>query len=114
APMVFDYVTRDGTHVTGASTRGRVTVVLFLTTYDLPSQVVVRELSDLMRRKKPRFNVLGVVLEPPKNALLVEAFGSTMELPFPLALTPRPGTFDEGHFGKVDAVPTVVILDREG
>lgn len=113
-PLSFEYVALDGTHVTAESLRGRVTVVVFLTTYDLSSQIVVRELAELMHTKKPRFNTLGVVLEPPKNAPLVDAFAATLELPFRLALSPSPESFDEGPFGKVEAVPTVVVLDRAG
>jgi hypothetical protein len=113
-PLSFDYVAVDGSRVTGDSTRGRVTVAVFMTTYDLRSQIIVRELAELMHTKTPRFNTFGVVLEPPKNAPLVDAFAQTMELPFPLALSPSPEAFDEGQFGKVDAVPTVVVLDRSG
>jgi hypothetical protein len=113
-PLGFDYAALDGTRVTGESTRGRITVVVFMTTYDLRSQIIVRELSQLMHTRTPRFNTLGVVLEPPKNAPLVDAFAETMELSFPLALSPSPEAFDEGQFGKVDAVPTVVILDQRG
>ena len=113
-PLSFEYVAVNGTRLTGESTRGRTTVVVFMTTYDLSSQIMVRELAKLVHTKTPRINAFGVVIEPPKNAPLVDAFATTMELPFPLALSPSPEAFNEGQFGKVDEVPTVVILDKRG
>lgn len=113
-PRFFDYVALDGSRLGTEGTRGRVTVLVFVTTYDMGSQIVVRELADVFRRHRPRINAGVIVLEPPRNAPLAEAFAAAMELPFPLALA-DPATLEgRGPFGDVAAVPTTVVLDRTG
>jgi hypothetical protein len=114
SPIRFDYVALDGRPVNSGNTRGRVTVVVYLTSYDLPSQIIMRELADLAHSHQPRFNALGIALEPPKNAPLVEAFASTLELPFPVALTRRQSLEEAEPFGRVLAVPTTIVLDKTG
>ncbi|HEX7671164.1 MAG TPA: hypothetical protein VF395_16335, partial [Polyangiaceae bacterium] len=87
----FDYpAIGGGGRLSSESTRGRVTVVAFITTYDLGSQLVLRELVDLVHSHEPRINVGAIVLEPPRNAPLVQAFSETLELPFPAALADAP------------------------
>ncbi|HVU01773.1 MAG TPA: TlpA family protein disulfide reductase [Polyangiaceae bacterium] len=113
-PVFFDFAALDGTHVSSETTRGRVTVVAFITTYDLPSQVLVRELSDLVRRHKPRINALGVVLEPPKNAPLVETFAEALELGFTVTLADAATLEQRGPFGTITGVPTLVVLGPDG
>ncbi len=110
----FDFVAIDGAHFSTQTTLGRVTVIVFITTYDLVSQIVVRRLAELERARSPRINVGAVVLEPPRNQPLVEAFAATLELPFPIALADQATLEARGSFGKVDVVPTVVVLNRKG
>lgn len=114
APVVFDFVAVDGTHVSSATTIGRVTAVAFITTYDLPSQVLVQNLAELVRHRTPRMNALAVVLEPPKNAPLAETFAATLSPGFPVALSDSATLEQRGPFGPVGAVPTLVVLDRTG
>jgi hypothetical protein len=107
-------VATDGSRLGSEETRGRVTVLIFVTTYDMGSQIVVREVADLFRRHVPRFNAGVVVLEPPRNAPLAEAFAAALELPFPLAMA-DPATLEgRGPFGEVIGVPTMVVLDATG
>lgn len=114
APVRFAWLTLEGTAVTSETTRGRATAILFLTTYDMGSQLVARQLNELVRDRRPRFNVLGVVLEPPKYAPLVEAFRDSMELSYPLAMADHATLERRGPFGGVDEVPAVFVLDRTG
>jgi hypothetical protein len=111
----FDYPAVGGSgRLSSETTRGRVTVIAFITTYDLGSQLVLRELVDLVHSHEPRINVGVIVLEPPRNAPLVQAFSKTLELPFPAALADAPTLDARGPFGEVHAVPTLVILDPAG
>ena len=113
-PTVFAFVDVKGRAFSSDTTRGRATVVLFLTTYDLVSQQVARQVEELLHRREPRFNAGAVVLEAPKYATLVEAFGDALGLSYPLSLADWATRQGGGPFGAINAVPTVVILDREG
>lgn len=110
----FDLVALDGTRVTSATTRGRSTLIIVIATYDIPSQYVAREAAAVVRAHRPRINGVGIVLEPPRNAPLVEAFGSLLALPFPLAMGDEYVRSQEGPFGGIPGVPTILVLDGEG
>jgi len=113
-PRWFDYVALDGTRLGTETTRGRVTIIALITTYDLGSQVVVREMADLFSRHRPRINAGVVVMEPPKSAPLAEAFASTLELPFPVALADAATLEGRGPFGEISITPTTIVLDPSG
>jgi hypothetical protein len=114
AAVSFDYPAIGGARLSSESTRGRATVMVLITTYDLGSQVVLRELVELARIHEPRINVGVVVLEPPRNAPLVQAFSEMLELPFPVALADAATLEARGPFGDVGSVPTLVVLDPSG
>jgi hypothetical protein len=114
AATVFAFVDVKGRTFSSDTTRGRATVVLFLTTYDIVSQQAARQVEDLLHRREPRFNAGAIVLEAPKYATLVEAFGEALGLSYPLALADWGTRQGGGPFGAISAVPTVVVLDREG
>jgi hypothetical protein len=107
-------VTIEGKHLSTAATAGRVTVVVIITTYDLGSQVVIRELATVARTRVPRINAGAVVLEPPKNAPLVEAYAHSLDVPFPVALADQATLQARGPFGAVNVVPTTIVLDARG
>jgi hypothetical protein len=113
-PRSFDFVTIDGGHLSTATTAGRITIVVIITTYDLGSQVVMRELAAVARTRVPRINAGAVVLEPPKNAPLVEAYAHSLEVPFPVALADQATLEARGPFGSVNVVPTTIVLDARG
>jgi hypothetical protein len=113
-PRRFDFVAIDGSRLSSQNTAGRITVLVFITTYDLGSQVVVRELSTVVHRRTPRVNAGVVVLEPPKNAPLVEAYAQSLDIPFPIALADQATLEGRGAFGAVGVVPTTVVLDADG
>ena len=112
--VTFAYGTTEGGLFASSTTRGKPTVVAFVTTFDLASQVQVRELDKVIRRQSPRPNVAAVVLEPPSYGVLADAFRTSMDLSFPVAMGGRASGGRDGPFGQIDHVPTVVVLDSEG
>jgi hypothetical protein len=91
-----------------------VTALLFVTTFDLPSQIAARMLDEVIRRHRPRANAGAIALEAPDHAPLVEVFRKTLALSYPVALTMTPGVQHDGPFGVIDRVPTLIVLDARG
>lgn len=112
--MAFAYGTPAGEELGSASTRGRVTALLFVTTFDLSSQLMARRLDEVIARHRPRANAGAIVLEAPNSAPLVEVFRSTLSLRYPVAIAGATALDDDGPFGKIDKVPTLVVLDSRG
>lgn len=111
---MFSYGTPEGEEFGSATTRGRVTALLFVTTFDLPSQLMARRLDEVVRRHRPRVNAAAIVLEAPDHAPLAEVFRTTLGLAYPVGLALTPGVQSEGPFGTIDRVPTLIVLDRRG
>lgn len=114
APVVFAYGTPRGEEVGSATTRGRVTALLFVTTFDIPSQLMARRLDEVMKRHRPRANVAAIALEAPNSAPLVEVFRTTLGLSYPVALESSGAIDHDGPFGTMDRVPTLIVLDARG
>lgn len=112
--ITFAFGTPDGKIFGSETTRGRVTAVLFVTTFDLSSQVMARRLDDVVRRFRPRANAGAVVLEAPDHAMLAEVFRDTLGLSYPVGLALSPGVQEGGPFGRIDRVPSFFVLDRDG
>jgi hypothetical protein len=110
----YEYVALDGKSLSSESNRGKVTVIAVIATYDLGSQVVVRQLAEIKARQRRALSMFGLVLEPPKNAPLAEAFAATLELPFPLAMADQATLEAGGPFGAIDTVPTTIVLSKDG
>jgi hypothetical protein len=113
-PRDFAFGALDGSVVTGENTRGRATALLFVTTYDLGSQLAAGQLNELYRRHKPRFNAACVVLEAANNSVLVETFQRTLDLKYPVTLADAVELRASSAFANIDRVPTLVLLDRVG
>lgn len=94
--------------------RGRVSVLLFATTYDVASQAQARRLNEFLRGASPRINALLVMLEPPKNADLVRAFRAFLDLRYPVVLADGMTLKDSSDFGEVTSVPFWVVLRQDG
>src|SRR5262249_1304213 len=109
APVQFSFVTLEGKTLDTRSLVGRLSVIGFATTHDLPSQAQARFLTGLMRRHTPRLNVALLVLEPPENQPLVEAFARTLGLPYPVALADQATIAGQGPFAGLHHVPSVVV-----
>jgi hypothetical protein len=114
APVEFAYGTPSGEVLTSGTTRGRVTALLFVATFDLSSQLMAKRLDDVIRRHRPRANAGAIALEAPNDAPLVEVFKSSLGLGYPVALTNTIGIERRGPFGTIDRVPTLIVLDARG
>jgi hypothetical protein len=110
----FAYTTLDGRTVTSAGYRGRMTLIAFVTTYDLGSYVQARYVNTVFRRHKPRINALVLVLEPPENRELVHAFIEQYGLRCDVAMADQDTISGRGPFPDLQSVPSIVLLDREG
>ena len=110
----FEFGTTDGEELSSATTRGRVTVLVFVTTFDLASQVVAKRLNEVLQTHHPRINAGAVVLEAPNHAPLATAFRSALELSYPVALADLPALEQNSGLGEVRSVPTVLVLNGEG
>jgi hypothetical protein len=104
----------DGRPITPEAMAGRLTVIGFFTTYDVPSQVQARYLAMLERHHTPRLNVAVLMLEAPENRPLIEAFAASLGLTYPIAIADAATIAGEGPFAGLHHVPSVVILDRQG
>jgi hypothetical protein len=110
----FSYVALDGARVDSRTLRGRATVILLFTSYDVVSQMAARVASDVLHEHRPRINVLGVALEAPKYDVLIRAFGDSLGLGYPLAMADRGSLAGGGPFGPIVGIPTWVVLDPAG
>ncbi len=112
--MLFSYRATDGAVFSSDTTRGRATALLFITTYDPVCQLAAQKLDEVLRAFRPRANGGAIVLEPPENAMLVDVFGKTLHLSYPLSIADAGTLQGDGPFGAVRIVPTFVVLDRDG
>jgi hypothetical protein len=91
-----------------------MTVVGFAATYDIGSQAQARFINEVVFKHTPRINALLLVLEPPENRPLVEAFASSLDLHYDVAQADEATTSGRGPFPGLHHVPAVVVLDRRG
>jgi hypothetical protein len=110
----FDFGTTEGEELSSETTRGRVTVLVMVTTFDLASQVAAKRVNQVLHAHRPRINAGAVVLEAAKYAPLADAFRSVLELSYPVALADLGALQQSSTFGEVTSVPTVIVLDAEG
>ncbi len=114
APVEFSFASVGGEPITDESFRGRVTVILFATTFDLPSQAQAKRLEDIFRTRAPRINALLVILEAPRYVDLARSYRRVLGLHYPVAMADAETRSGRGPFGDVRAVPSWVILDARG
>lgn len=113
-PLEFSFSGAAQEVVSSATTRGRVTLLIFVTTYDMASQVLLRRIGEVMVRFVPRINAAAVVLEAPRYAELLPAYQASLQLPFPVVMSDFETQQGRGHFASIQHVPTLLVLDREG
>lgn len=113
-PVTFSFGTIEGGELSSATTRGRTTALLFVTTFDLPSQAEARLLADVLLTHKPRANGAVVMLEPPHSAPLAQVWRDAIGLTLPVAMASPALLTGESELGRVSGVPTLVVLDRRG
>jgi hypothetical protein len=113
-PVVYSWTDIRGRPISSEAMAGRITVIGFITTYDVVSQAQVRYLNSLLREHVPRVNVAVLVLEKPENLPMIEAYVNALELPFPVAIADPLTIQGDGPFKGLHHVPAITILDREG
>lgn len=92
---------------------GSPILLFFFTTYDSASQLALGPLVEQLRAR-PDVQAVGVALQPAPGELL-NLYGRTLAIPFPLAHEPA-GTLLAGRsaLGGMGAVPQYVLLDGQG
>ncbi len=110
----FEFESLDDRAVSSASTRGKVTVLTFVTTGSLMAQAQVDFLVAMAKHDADQVNYALVALEEGQNRELVELYRKTLAVPFPVALADAVTRGGGGPFGDVSAVPVTVVLDRAG
>jgi hypothetical protein len=109
---VFD--TLDERPVSSAAHRGKPTVLCFVTTGDIVGQAQVDYLVAMAKNDGAKVNYALVAMHPRKEIVLVEAYMTALKIEFPVALGDRSSMTAAGPFGEITAVPTIVVLDRDG
>jgi hypothetical protein len=108
----FAFDSLDERPVSSASTRGKLTVIAFVTTDSLPAQAQVDFLVPMAKHDADRVNYAVVVVGTDRE--LVELYAKSLSLKFPVAwLQPTQMAVAEA-FGDISVVPVTVLLDRGG
>jgi hypothetical protein len=114
-PVVdFDFDSLDARPVSSAVMRGKLTVMTFLTTGSLMAQAQVDFLVAMAKHDADTVNYVAVALEERRDRELVELYGKTLGVKFPVALADASTRAGAGPFGDVTSVPVTVVLDRAG
>jgi hypothetical protein len=113
-PLQFTFGTVAGGEVSSDTTRGRTTALLFVTTYDLPSQAEAQLLREVLSTHKPLANAAVVMMEPPHSAGLARVWADAIELKWPIAMASPTLLAGESPLGRITGVPTLIVLDRRG
>jgi hypothetical protein len=113
-PVQFTFGTIDGGELSSDTTRGRTTALLFVTTYDLPSQAEAQLLRDALSTHKPLANGGIVMLEAPQAAPLARVWAESIGMKLPIAMASPSLLSGESQLGHVAGVPTLLVLDRRG
>jgi hypothetical protein len=113
-PAEFSFDSLDDRPVSAAATRGKVTVIAFVTTGSMNAQAQVNFLVAMAKHDADRINYAVVALEPRESRELVEMYRRWLGVPFPVAMADAAPFAAGGAFGDLSAVPVTVILDRAG
>lgn len=111
-PLSYAFAGVDGEVIDSSRHQGRVTVLLFVTTFDLASQVQSKRLQDLFRTHAPRINAAAVVLEAPKYVDLAREYRDQLGLTYDMAIVDKAELGRHEVLSRVRTVPTWIILDR--
>jgi hypothetical protein len=110
----YVFGTTDGQELSADGMRGRVSALLFVTTFDLASQVAAKQLNQALHTHRPRINAAAVVLEPAKYAPLADVFRSSLKLSYPVAIADIQTLVQNSTLGEVRSVPTLIVFDPQG
>ena len=110
--FAFDSI--DERPVSAAATRGKPTVIAFVTTSSLGSQAQVDFLVAMAKHDAAQVNYAVVALEATADRELVELYKKALAIPFPVAMSDVATRAGAGPFGDVSTVPVTVLLDPAG
>ena len=110
----YVFGTTDGEELSAESMHGRVSVLLFVATFDLASQLAAKQLNQALHKHAPRINAGAVVLEAAKYAPLADVFKSSLSLSYPVAIADLQTLAQNSTLGEVRSVPTLIIFDAQG
>lgn len=113
-PVSYAFDTLDERPVSSVAHRGKPTILAFITTGDIVGQAQVDYLVAMAKNDGAKVNYALVALHPRKEIVLVEAYVAALKVEFPVALADPSVMTPQGPFGEFSAVPTIVVLDREG
>ncbi|MGA3120080.1 MAG: hypothetical protein ABSF69_04845 [Polyangiaceae bacterium] len=113
-PVAFAFDSLDDRLLTSDSTRGRPTVLAFVTTASLAAQAQVDFLVAMAKRDGDQIRYGVVALEPPENRELVELYVRALSIGFPVAMADLQTLAGVSAFGDVRSVPVTVVLDSVG
>jgi hypothetical protein len=113
-PVLFTLGTIEGSELSSDTTRGRTTALLFVTTYDLPSQAEAQLLRDVLSTHKPLANAAIVMMEPPRTAPLAQVWADSIGVKLPIAMASPALLAGDSQLGRIVGVPTLLVLDRRG
>jgi thiol-disulfide isomerase/thioredoxin len=108
----FSFDSLDARAVSSDAFRGRPTVLAFVTTWDIASQAQLGYLVSMAQSDGERVQYAVVALQPRTDRELVELYREKLGITFPVALGSDDGNI--GELGVVEALPTVILLDRRG
>jgi hypothetical protein len=114
APIDFAFDSLDDRPVASDASRGKPTVIVFVTTGSLPAQAQVDFLVAMAKNDGDKVNYAVVALEARQNRELVELYRKALSTPFPVAMADEATASGGGPFGDVTGVPVTVVLDRAG
>lgn len=113
-PVTYAFDTLDERPVSSSAFQGKPTVLAFVTTGDIVGQAQVDYLVAMAKNDSAKVNYALVALHPRKELPIVAAYAYSLKVEFPVALSDASVMTAAGPFGEISAVPTVIILDREG
>jgi hypothetical protein len=113
-PVSYAFDPLDERPVSSAAHRGKPTVLVFVTTGDIVGQAQVGYLVAMAKNDGAKVNYALIALHPRKEIPIVEAYAAALKVEFPVALSDASVMTAAGPFGEISAVPTVVVLDRDG
>ena len=113
-PVTYAFDTLDERPVSSAAHRGKPTILAFVTTGDIVGQAQVDYLVAMAKNDSAKVNYALIAMHPRKEIMLVEAYMSALKVEFPVALGDSSAMTPQGPFGEIAAVPTLVVLDRDG
>ena len=113
-PVSYDFDTLDERPVSSLAHRGKPTILALVTTGDIVGQAQVDYLVAMAKNDGAKVNYALVALHPRKEIPIVEAYMSALKIEFPVALGDPSVMTPGGPFGEISAVPTIIVLDRDG